>query len=677
MAGLTQDNRAVKVFTALPENTLLFSSMSGTEKISSLFDYRLDLITENVEVDLDQILGTEITVQLELPASYHIAPGTYRYFHGVVSNCGQIAGSGEYMHYEFSVRPWLWFLTRTADCRIFQDESVPDIIEKVLQDAGFTDFELSLTGTYEVWRYCVQYRETDLNFISRLMEQEGIYYYFKHEKGKHTMMIVDGYGGHSTFPGYEDVPYYPASGNQLRERDHIHQWQLNKQLQPGKYATRDFNFETPKADLLSKKTIPGKHVKSDYEIYDYPGEYPGSDGVPKPATGDTVARVRMEEFAAQHEIAQGDGNAQGLVAGHLFKLSKFGINSQNAEYLITEANCSCNLDDYRSGATGEMNFFSSIKAVPSRSQYRAPRVTPKPFVQGPQTAIVVGKKGEEIWTDKYGRVKLQFHWDRYGKSDEKSSCWVRVSQAWAGQGWGSMHIPRIGHEVIVEFLEGDPDRPIITGRVYNGDNGVPYELPANQTQSGIKSRSTKKGAAANFNELRMEDKKGEEEFYMHAEKDMNVVVENDKTLRVGFDKSDKGDYTVDIKNHRTVTIDSGNDTLLVKSGDRDTTISKGDYSNTVEKGDHKTEVSSGDHILKVKTGDHDIKMDAGLSKIEAMKSITLKVGSNSIVIDQSGITIKGIKVKIQAQTTADVKGVITSIDGSAMVKVKGGVTMIN
>lgn len=668
MAGLNQDNRAVKIYSNLADNTLLFSSMSGSERISGLFDYRLDLVTENIEVNFDDLLGTDIAVELELSESAHIGAGNFRYFHGVVANCGQMASSDEFMHYEVVMRPWFWYLTRTADCRIFQDKSVPEIIKAVLQDSGFSDFELQLTGTYETWAYCVQYRETDFNFLSRLMEQEGIYYYFKHEKNKHTLMIVDGYGGHSTFPNYEQVPYYPVGGDQLRERDHIHQWQLSRQLQPGKYAARDFNFETPKAELLSQAPITRDHARADYEIYDYPGEYPGSGGVPKPATGDAVVKVRIEELAVQYEVASADGNAQGLSAGYLFELTNFSVRSQNAEYLIVESSCSFNLDDYRSGASGEMNFLSSIKAVPSKHQYRAPRVTPKPAVQGPQTAIVVGKRGEEIWTDKYGRVKLQFHWDRYGNSDEASSCWVRVSQAWAGQGWGAMHIPRIGHEVIVEFLEGDPDRPIVTGRVYNGDNGVPYELPANQTQSGIKSRSTKSGAPANFNEIRMEDKKGEEEIYIHAEKDMNVLVENDKTLKIGFDKSDKGDYTVDVKNDRKVTIDSGDDTLLVKSGDRKTTVKSGDFN---------TSVDAGDHTLKVKQGNHDIKVSAGASKIEAMKSITLKVGQNSIVISQSGITIKGMMVKIEGKTTTDVKGAITSVDGKAMVKIKGGVTMIN
>ena len=713
MAGLIQDNRAVKVYTPLPDNTLLFSSMTGSERISTLFDYRLELITENVEVDLDKILGEDITVQLDYTPSDYVSPGSSRFYHGIVASCGLVASADSFMHYEFSVRPWLWFLTRTADCRIFQETSVPDIIEQVLSDSGFSDYEVNLSGSYETWRYCVQYRETDYNFLSRLMEQEGIYYYFKHENGKHTLMIVDGYGGHTTLPGYAEVPYFPVGDNLIRERDHIQQWQLSKQLQPGKFATKDFNFEIPKTNMLAQKPMAGSHAKADYEIYDYPGEYPSSTGEPKVGNGETVAKIRMEELAVQHEIASGSGNAEGLSAGYLFKLTNCEISSQNREYIILESQCSFSLDDYRSNSSGDMNFHCNIRAISSKQQFRAPRVTPKPMVQGPQTALVVGPSGEEIWTDKYGRVKLQFHWDRYGESNENSSCWVRVSQVWAGQGWGSIHIPRIGHEVIVEFLEGDPDRPIITGRVYNGDNGVPYDLPANQTQSGIKSRSSKKGAAANFNEIRMEDKKGEEELYVHAEKNMNVVVENDKTLKIGFDKKDKGDYSVDVKNDRTATIDSGNDTLLVKrgnryttvaSGDFITTVSRGDKDTTVKKGDQNTEVSKGDQNVEVSKGNqstkigegdqktevslgnHSLKVGAGSSKIEAMQKITLKVGSNSIEISQSGITIKGLMVKIDGEMTAEMKGGLTAkvdgglqaeVKGGAMAKVQGGITMIN
>ena len=666
MAALKQDKRSVKIFSSLPEHTLLFNSMSGAERLSELYDYRLEVISEDHALALDDLLGTDLTVELELSESSAVAAGNYRYFHGYVADCAHVAGTGEYAHYELSIRPWFWFLTRTADCRIFQDKSVPEIIKDVFGDSGFSDFEEKLSGKYEKWRYCVQYRESDFAFLSRLMEHEGIYYYFKHERGKHKLVLADSYSAHTTIAHYNKVPFYPVGGSQLRERDHLHSWQLRKQLQPGKFAARDFNFETPKSDLTTQLQIKGKHAKADYEVFDYPGKYPGKSGVPVVATGEKTTRYRMEQLSVQHEVAVGEGNAQGLAAGHLFTLMNCDRKDQNREYLIVESYCKFNLDDILSDSSGDFNFAARTEAIVARQQFRPPMVTPRPMVRGPQTAIVVGKKGEEIWTDKYGRVKLQFHWDRYGKSDENSSCWVRVSQAWAGQGWGTMHLPRIGHEVIVEFLEGDPDRPIVTGCVYNGDNGVPYDLPANQTQSGIKSRSTKKGATANFNEIRLEDKKDEEEVYIHAEKDLNVVVENDSTLKIGFEKKDKGDYVIDVKNDHKRTIDSGNDKLLVKKGDREINVDK---------------------------GNHKLKVSAGNSTIDAAKSITLKVGGNSIVINQQGITIKGMKVTIDAKTKADmkagmaatvsaglkaeIKGKMASVKGDAMTKIQGGVTMIN
>ena len=691
MAGLIQDNRAVKVYTPLPDNTLLFSSMSGSERISTLFDYRLELITENVEVDLDKILGKDITVQLDHTPSDYVPQGASRYFHGIVASCGLVASADSFMHYEFSVRPWLWFLTRTADCRIFQETSVPDIIEQVFADSGFSDYELNLSGNYETWRYCVQYRETDYNFLSRLMEQEGIYYYFKHENGKHTLMIVDGYGGHSTLPGYAEVPYFPVSENLIRERDHIQQWQLSKQLQPGKYATKDFNFEIPKTNMLAQKPMAGGHAKADYEIYDYPGEYPSSTGEPKVANAETVAKIRMEELAVQHEVASASGNVEGLAAGFLFKLTNCEISSQNREYIILESQCSFSLDDYRSDSSGEMIFHGNIRAFSSRQQFRAPRITPKPMVQGPQTAVVVGPSGEEIWTDKYGRVKLQFHWDRYGKSDENSSCWVRVSQVWAGQGWGSIHIPRIGHEVIVEFLEGDPDRPIITGRVYNGDNGVPYGLPANQTQSGIKSRSSKGGSAGNFNEIRMEDKKGEEELYIHAEKNHTNNTENDRAKWEGHDETVNVDNnrtetvgvneTISIGNNRSESVGKNEDISIGKNRSEsvrvDETISIGknqsisigadqsisvgndrfldvgdNLSNTVGK-DHTVQVNDNEEVAIGKDrehsiGDNDKLMVGKKLLINAGDEITIVTGKAKIQMKKNGdITISGKNVNIK------------------------------
>ena len=376
MEHLTQDNRTVKLFCELPDDTLLFSAMAGTERLSTLYDYRLEVISQNHAVALDDLLGTDITVQLELSKSREIGPGVYRYFHGVVADCAHVAGSGEFSHYELSLRPWFWFLTRNADCRIFQDMSVLEIIKQVLNESGFSDFDVKLFEKYEKWRYCVQYRESDFAFLSRLMEHEGIYYYFKHEHGMHTLVLADDYAAHDCVTHYDEVPYYPVGGDQLRERDHIHSWRLSKQLRPGKYAARDFNFETPKANLLTKLELKGQHTKADYEVFDYPGKYPATEGVPVKGTGEAITKYRMQGLAAEHEIAVGEGNAQGISAGFLFTLNNCDREDQNREYLIVESHCRFNLDDYRSGATGEFNFACRTEAIASKQQFRAPLLTP-------------------------------------------------------------------------------------------------------------------------------------------------------------------------------------------------------------------------------------------------------------------------------------------------------------
>ncbi|MEM7257887.1 MAG: type VI secretion system tip protein TssI/VgrG, partial [Pseudomonadota bacterium] len=454
-------------------------------------------------------------------------------------------------------------------------------------------------------------------------EQEGIYFYFKHENGKHSLILSDGYSAHSTFPQYDSIPWYPAESDQMRERDHIQNWQLQKVLQPGRFAVRDFNFETPKANMQAQLSMAGSHDRADYEIYDYPGEYPGAGGVPVIGTGEIVARHRMEEMAAQHEIASGSGTVAGLCAGFLFNLTGCDRDDQNREYLIVESQVSFSINDYATSDGNGFEFYSSVSTIDGQTQFRAPRVTPKPMVQGPQTAVVVGPGGEEIWTDEFGRVKLQFHWDRYGQSDENSSCWVRVSQLWAGQGWGAIHIPRIGHEVIVEFLEGDPDRPIITGRVYNGENGVPYGLPANQTQSGIKSRSTKGGGGVNFNEIRMEDKKGEEELYVHAEKNHTNNTENDRVKWVGHDE------TVNVDNDRTETV--GNDETIHIKNDRSETV---DNNEQIAIGVNRSETVGNDESIQVgsnrtRTVGKNESVTVGINQsVSVGANLSLSVGSS-------------------------------------------------
>lgn len=376
----------------------------------------------------------------------------------------------------------------------------------------------------------------------------------------------------------------------------------------------------------------------------------------------------MDELHTDYQVIQGSGNAMGLTTGMVFTLKDHYFMPENTKHILIAANFLIVSNDYRSAADTENTYECHFKAIRSTQQFRPQRLTPVPFVQGPQTAVVVGKDGEEIWTDKYGRIKVQFHWDRKGKKNENSSCWMRVSTPIAGKQWGWVSLPRIGQEVVVSFLEGNPDRPLITGSVYNATQMPPYTLPANQTQSGLKTRSSKEGVADNFNELRFEDKKGSEELYVHAEKDFNCVIENNETRKIGLDKKDKGNQTLDIYNDRTTTLKMGNDKLTIEKGNRETSVDTGNDSLTVKKGNCTTKINLGDYTLGI---------DAGKATITAMTSIELKVGSNSIKIDQTGITVKGLMIKVEATATLDAKGLMTTVSGDAMLTLKGGITMIN
>ncbi|HJR28040.1 MAG TPA: type VI secretion system tip protein VgrG, partial [Pseudomonas sp.] len=448
--------------------------------------------------------------------------------------------------YQATLRPWLWLLTRTSDCRIFQNLTIPQIIKQVFRDLGFSDFEDALSRPYREWEYCVQYRETSFDFVSRLMEQEGIYYFFRHEQGRHVLVLADAYGAHTSAPGYASVPYYPKN-EQQRERDHIHDWHLAQQVQPGSLELNDYDFQRPSARIDVRSAMPRPHTAGDYPLYDYPGTYVQSED------GEHYARTRIEALQTLHEQVELAGNARGLGSGHLFSLTGFSRQDQNREYLIVGARYTIDQESLEtSGGAASAQFESSLTCIDAQQSYRPLPNTQRPIVKGPQTALVVGPKGEEIWTDQFGRVKVHFYWDHHDQSNENSSCWIRVSQSWAGKNWGSMQIPRIGQEVIVSFLEGDPDRPIITGRVYNAEQTVPYDLPENATQSGMKSRSSKGGSPANFNEIRMEDKKGAEQLYIHAERNQDIVVEVDESHAVGHDrnKSIGHDETVTIGNNR-------------------------------------------------------------------------------------------------------------------------------
>lgn len=674
MADNDDLSRVITVTSAYGDANFLFRSMVADEELSRLFRYDIEVLSENHAIEFDKILGHDMTVRVETTGKDD------RYFHGFVSDIAYAGDVGKYACYRATLRPWLWFLTRTSDCRIFYKEeaskTVPEIVMEVFEGHGFDSYvKNALNQTdYKKWEYCVQYRETDFNFVCRLLEQEGIYFYFAHEDGKHTMVLTDGYNGHDVVSGYEEIPYMLPTSSTDFHHDCISGWQVRQSVQPGIYAINDFDFEKPKTGLEAKHVIERAHGHADYEMYDYPGEYIS------PSDGDAYVRARLEESQCEFERVVGQGNSRGITVGSLFNLTDCARDDQNREYLVVKSVCEMNDTAYESGAAAEGTGFAvRFEAIDASHQYRPKRTTPKPIVQGPQTAIVVGKGGEEVWTDKYGRVKVQFHWDREGGADENSSCWIRVAQVWAGKKWGAMYIPRIGQEVIVDFLEGDPDKPIVTGRVYNGDAMPPYALPANKTMSTLKSNSSKGGEG--FNELRFEDKKGEEQIFLHGEKNYDIRIKNDRYETILHDRHLKveNDKIEHVKHNRNERVNAdhmeeiGKDRHVAVKGKQAVKV---DETLSVTVGKDVAEVFKANHSEQV-TDDYFLK--ATNIVIEAGTNITLKVGQSFVAIESGGITIgttgdieldaKG-NVTINAAMNANTKGAAGAKLEGAMVDVK-------
>lgn len=535
----TQENRFIAIETPLGKDELLLAGFRGNEGISSLFHFDLDLLSENQNVVFENIIGQNVTISMILN------DGSQRFFNGIISSfCqekgGSLSGSNEDLaYYTAEMVPWFWLLTRSANSRIFQQLSVPDIVEKIFQEKGILDYKLSLHETYEKRDYCVQYRETDFNFISRLLEDEGICYFFNHEKGKHTLVLADTAEDFKPCPKQDTARYQLTTGGWLDE-DVITGFERRQKITASKYTHTDYNFKTPATDLKVEVTSQQAIAPKEIEIYDYPGEYD------KRALGEKRSNLRIQEEEIKITTITGSSNCRAFTSGYRFNLDGYFRDDMNKKPFVLAYldHLASEEGTYLSGSSSdEFAYLNNFTCTPFDVPYRPPRITPKPVMQGTQTAIVTGPSGEEIYTDEHGRAKVQFHWDREGKKDDKSSCWIRVSQAWAGGGWGAMQIPRIGQEVIVDFLEGDADKPIIIGRVYHGTNKPPYDLPGDKTKSTIKSDSSKGGGGSN--EFRFEDKKGEEEIFLHGQKDWTIAIENDKNQTVGNDE------TLSVTNNRT------------------------------------------------------------------------------------------------------------------------------
>jgi type VI secretion system secreted protein VgrG len=638
----TQDDRVIAINTPLGKDALLLVSMSVQESISRLFRISAQLYSTNGSIDFTKIIGQRVSISLNL------ADGSKRYFNGFVSRFAQVGLDKRFTHYHAEIVPWFWFLTRRADCRIFQNMTIPDIVSKVFKDRGFGDFRNALQGDFEQREYCVQYRETDFNFVSRLMEQYGIFYFFEHEKDKHTLVMGNKTSVHKPCPSQSKVRLDFTAGVYSKDEDFIGTWNLEQELRPGKYALTDYNFETPSTSLLANdETIFKVGGNDKYEVFDYPGEYT------KKAEGETRTQIRMQEEEAGHLIGVGGSNCRTFASGYRFDLSGHAREDQNQAYLLTEVQHSASVGSSYSDSEGQSEEFYSnhFRCIPYSVLYRPARSTPRPFVQGPQTAVVTGKSGEEIWTDKYGRVKVQFFWDREGKKDEKSSCWIRSSQPWAGKNWGAINIPRIGQEVIVEFLEGDPDRPLITGRVYNDEQMPPYKLADNQTRTTFMTRSTKGGGASNYNELRFEDKKGDEQIFMNAEKDMDLRVEhdsrefvgNDRSLIVQNDQKEKVGGEQDIQIAKDQNESVGGDASLNVTGNQNVQVGQ---TMSLQVGQNLQEKSGQNYAHEAGM---EIHLKAGMNVvIEAGLELTIMASGNFINIGPAGVAISGTLVLINS-----------------------------
>ena len=519
----SQDVRSIAVQTALGKDALLLRGLQGEEGLSRLFTFDLDLLCEQPTIDVAAVMGKSATVGMRL------ADGTDRFFNGIISRIALTGAEGRFTTYRAELVPWLWLLTRRSDCRAFQNLPVPAIVEKVFKDAGFLDFANRVQKVYPPREYTVQYRETDFNFVSRILEQAGIFYFFQHENGKHTLVLADTPTEHPPCVGLAPARFRALSPTDY-EADVISGWAVAHEIRPARYSLGAYNFEAPNANLLvNVDSVHATPATAKYEIYDFPGDYQKRDD------GEKLVSLRIEEQETQTITIHGSSTCRTLAAGHRFDLSEHPSSVQNQAYVVTSVAHSASEPSYLSKKdSGAGRYRNTFTAVPASAPFRPPRTTPRPVIHGVQTAVVVGPKGEELFVDKYGRVKVQFHWDRAGNYDENSSGWIRVSQNWAGKRWGAMFLPRIGQEVIVEFLEGDPDFPLITGRVYNADQNTPYTLPDEQTKTALKSSSTKGGGG--FNELRFDDKKGAEQLFIHGQRDLDFVIERESRELVGVDR---------------------------------------------------------------------------------------------------------------------------------------------
>lgn len=659
--GFKQDG-FLQVNTPFGSDMLLLDALEATEGISELFRLTLHMRSGDTSLDASKIIGHSVSVTLQIP------DGPKRHFNGIASRFGHTGGDREFAHYSAEVVPRLWLLTLSRDRAIWQAKTVPEIVKAVLGQFGIS-FSDKLSGSYTALDYCVQYDETAFDFISRLMESAGIFYFFTFASGSHTLVLADASSHHPDCADAATVRFLPDTGAR-RMIDTVASFELEERLVVQKQTLSDFDPLQPSTSLLADAS--GGSGKG--TVFDWPGGHPTVDA------GKALAKLRLQAGQIDGLVLRGDSYVYPFTAGTRFTLKEHFRGSLNTAHVLRRVQHTARDELYR----------NSFEAFPATVPFRPPLITPRPRVAGSQTALVVGPDGEEIWTDKYGRIKVKFPWDRVGKDDDTCSGWVRVMQPVAGSGFGALMLPRVGQEVVVTCIDGDPDRPLVTGSVYNGENLPPVTLPTDQTQTVLRTRSSKQGTAGN--EIRLEDKKDSEEFYLHAQKDMKIEIENDLsvTLTEGGETRtlEKGDLVTELK--------TGKETRKVK-GTREQTIT-GDETHTNE-GDHTHKVK-GNYTLKV-TGNLTLDVTGDIT-IKSAKSLTLKAGGDltsqagtaltnkagTALTNKAGTSLTnqaGTGLTNKAGTTLDNKGMVINhkasamqtVDGGGMLTLKGGLAKIN
>jgi type VI secretion system secreted protein VgrG len=680
--SISQANRPLRATTPLGEDALVAVSLVGEEEVSRPFLFTVDFRSTDKSVTAASLLGKPITLHIPF------GDGDERAVHGLVRRFSTFGRdrSDEQAHYQVEVVPALWFMSLSTNCRTFEDQSVLDIVEKVCKEAGVTNVKRRVTAPPPPLPYVVQYRETDLAFVSRLLEEAGLYYTFEHEENKHTLVFSDARGSSIPACAQASAKVQPQmTGGQI-QADVV--FELTRHFAVHSASVSLADHDLLRADNTGKVSSGSPGARGEW--FDFLGDLGPND-----SAGEAKLRIELDETG--HDVLRGTSTCAAFEAGTRVSVAGGPAGAGGTELHLLRVTHELEVGDVIGGSGLSAKYENRFECIPATVRYRPERVTPRPSVRGTQTAKVVGSGGTgEIDVDKNGCILLQFPWDRGVGKDGGSKHRVHVASVWAGTGWGFVQIPRVGQEVLVEFLEGDPDRPIVTGRVYNSAHKPPYDLPANKTQAGWKSR-TLGGGSDNFNELRFEDKKGEEHVFAQAEKDLNVVVKNDETRDVQHDR------TTTIKNHDTRTVSEGNDEHTVKQGNQTITVTKGDQtievasgkqtvkvhadqtitvqqgkrSVTLEQGDDALDVKMGNLAVKVSLGNITIKADLGKIAIEAMQELSLKVGPSSIVLTPTGVEIKGVNVKTEATAQAEMKGTMTKVEGNALTQIKGPTTQVN